>query len=127
MKDQISNHFTSVNLRKFPRGEKFDTKNYPSQTVPGQDQDLKTLVARHVRGIDVKQFTPLYSDSDYLVDGLENLSPIERISLAQDIKSGIEAFRNDNKVRRRSDSVSIPSDVIRDTPSTPDDVVDGQK
>jgi len=100
MTPTMHNVFTATYYRDMQMSH--ESNNSPSLTVPGQSQDIKTLIDRYVRGQNIATFNPIYDDDNNLPLGLENLSPIERIALAQDIKSNIEDFRNASKNRRNS-------------------------
>lgn len=110
MKNRIVTHHTfQFEGWSNPVGEFNDS---PSKTVPGQSLSLKELIARYVRGENVKVFTPVFTDSDSIPDQLEYLDPLERLELASDIGNAIAQHQR-RKVQPTPDSVK-PEPVVND-------------
>lgn len=67
----------------------------PSLTVPEQSLPLRVLLERYVRGGDVVVYPGVYSED--VPAGMENLTEIERIDAARDLKAAIS--RSQTRIR----------------------------
>ncbi|WNK13245.1 MAG: hypothetical protein [Microvirus sp.] len=71
----------------------------PSKTVPDMALSLKDLLERYVRGEDVVTLQPVYTDDQGIPDGIENLSPIEKLALKGEIQDYVEEIRTNVRSR----------------------------
>lgn len=62
----------------------------PSKTVPDMSLSIRDLVDRHKKGLNVKTFSPVYSERNI---GLERLDKIERAELAMQLSDFVATSR----------------------------------
>lgn len=62
----------------------------PSMTVPDMSLSLRDLVERHKKGLNVKTFSPVYSEKNV---GLEKLDKIERAELVTKLADFVSTSR----------------------------------
>lgn len=81
----------------------------PSKTVPGMTLSIQELLKRYVRGENVTVFEPQFTD-DPEFDGIENMSTMDRLEAADNIKRGIFDFQSrkaeEKAERKKADEVA---------------------
>lgn len=69
----------------------------PSETIPGQNTDLRQLIQRQRNGQEVRQFQPQYdgqTDLEEFQPQWEKLDQIERQVVLQNVRNNIDNIRN---------------------------------
>lgn len=100
----------------FQRGETLSEK--PSKTVPGQVEDIATLVARFIRGDRMDVFPASFDPDEQVPPGIENLDKIERAEMAMETRNIVKDTRERMQARQRraaSPSPTLPEPKPDDT------------
>lgn len=93
-------------LYPIPKGE---TLTGLSETIPGQGITPQQIVSRYVNGKALPQLNGVYNDNPMLPDNFERLDQVERVQLAQHMRS-IIANRQEKMAARRARPTSAPSE-----------------
>lgn len=78
-------NYNSVNVPDI-----MEVNTLPSKTVPDMTLSIRDLVDRHKAGLNVKTFSPVYSERNV---GLEKLDKIERQQLVNDLADFVATSR----------------------------------